>query len=241
MPPPSTSSAQKNDEQEPDAAAPDAAGVGNLWCQHPCRSSRHVRRSGGRNQHRRSGRLTGRWRGVGRRTVSVPRGAEHRMREVAYDRRMTYSILARLVALLMLTTAPGIVGQTQKKPAAPVADGKVWLTPTCGCCGKWVDHMHASGFKLTREVTTELDAVPERKRVPEPLRSCHTALIGRYLVEGHVPADLVRQLLKEQPKIAGIATPGMPVGSPGMEGPGARSYSIVAFRADGTTYEFARR
>ena len=154
---------------------------------------------------------------------------------------MTYSALVRLAALLMLATVPGIAAQTQKKPAAPAVDGKVWLTPTCGCCGKWVEHMQASSFKLTREVTTELDAVPERKRVPEQLRSCHTALIGQYLVEGHVPADVVRQLLKEQPKIAGIATPGMPVGSPGMEGPGARPYSIVAFRADGTTYEFARR
>ena len=154
---------------------------------------------------------------------------------------MTHISLARLAALLMLAAAPGIAAQTQKKPAAPVSDGKVWLTPTCGCCGKWVEHMHASSFKLTREVTTELDAVPERKRVPEQLRSCHTALIGPYLVEGHVPADVVRQMLKEQPKIAGIATPGMPVGSPGMEGPGARPYSIVAFRADGTTYEFARR
>ena len=154
---------------------------------------------------------------------------------------MTQSNGARFLALLLLVTGPGMAGQTPKKQVAPPPDSQVWLTPTCGCCGKWVDHMQAASFKMTRHVTTELDAVPERKRVPEQLRSCHTALVGQYLVEGHVPADVVRQLLKEQPKIVGIAAPGMPVGSPGMEGPGARPYSIVAFRADGTTYEFARR
>jgi hypothetical protein len=154
---------------------------------------------------------------------------------------LTYRPLFRLVALLMAVTATGLTAQTQKKPAPTAAEATVWLTPTCGCCGKWVDHMQAASFRMTREVTAELEAVPERKRVPEQLRSCHTALVGQYLVEGHVPADVVRQLLKEQPKIVGIAVPGMPIGSPGMEGAGARSYSVVAFRADGTTYEFARR
>jgi hypothetical protein len=154
---------------------------------------------------------------------------------------MTCRSLLRIGALLLVTAATGLDAQTQKKPAAAAPDGKVWLSPTCGCCSKWVDHMQAASFKMTREVTAELEAVPERKRVPEQLRSCHTAVVGEYLIEGHVPADVVRQLLKEGPKIAGIAVPGMPIGSPGMEGAGARSYSVVAFRADGTTYEFARR
>jgi hypothetical protein len=149
-----------------------------------------------------------------------------------------------ILGALLITGAP-VTGsqQTQQSKKAPVtaADGKVWLSPTCGCCGKWTDYMQTSGFKLTREVTTDLDASPPRKRVPESLRSCHTALIGGYVIEGHVPADLVRKLLKEQPKIVGIAAPGMPIGSPGMEGPNPQPYSIVAFKADGTTYEFARR
>ena len=154
---------------------------------------------------------------------------------------MTRPNLARVVAFLLLASVPVIAAQGQKKPAPAVTEGTVWLTPTCGCCGKWVDHMQAASFKLTREVTTNLDAVPARKRVPESLRSCHTALVGQYLVEGHVPADVVRKLLKDQPGIVGIAVPGMPMGSPGMEGPNPQPYSIVAFRADGTTYEFARR
>lgn len=118
---------------------------------------------------------------------------------------------------------------------------KVYLTPTCGCCGKWVEHLTAAGFKVTREVTTNLDGVAERQRVPEQLRTCHTAVLGSYLVEGHVPADVVQKLLKEKPKIAGIAVPGMPIGSPGMEGPNPRPYSVIAFTADGATSEFARK
>lgn len=133
--------------------------------------------------------------------------------------------------------------QGQKKPARPQAatDLKVFLTPTCGCCGIWTDHMAAAKFNVIREVTRDLQAVPARKRVPAHLQTCHTAVVGDYVVEGHVPADVVRQMLKEKPKIAGIAVPGMPIGSPGMEGPTPRSYSIIAFRSDGTTYEYARR
>jgi len=152
---------------------------------------------------------------------------------------MTRRTLLRAVPLLLLTTIAPVAAQTPKK-AAPAVEGTVWLSPTCGCCGKWVDHMLAAGFKLTREVTADLQSVAARKRVPEAMRSCHTALIGQYLVEGHVPADVVRRLLTEKPKVAGIAAPGMPMGSPGMEGPNAQPYTIVAFRADGTTYDFAR-
>ena len=151
--------------------------------------------------------------------------------------------LARAVGVLVLVGASLAVGaQGQKKgPAPAVVDAKVYLTPTCGCCGKWVEHMKEAKFNLTRDVRTDLSTVPDRKRVPHQLQSCHLAVIGPYVVEGHVPADVVRKLLTERPKIAGIAVPGMPEGSPGMEGPNPRPYSIVAFRADGTTYEFARR
>jgi hypothetical protein len=145
-----------------------------------------------------------------------------------------------ILVLIAAAGLPGLAAQTQKKPAAPV-EVKVFLTPTCGCCGIWADHMTAAKFKVTREVTRDLSAVPARQRVPAQLQTCHTAVVGDYLVEGHVPADVVRQMLKEKPKIAGIAVPGMPIGSPGMEGPNPRSYSIIAFRSDGTTYEYARR
>jgi hypothetical protein len=127
--------------------------------------------------------------------------------------------------------------------AAPVA-AKVYLTPTCGCCSKWVDHMKAAGFDTTREVMVqaELDKVAARQKVPANLRSCHTAVVGKYVIEGHVPADVVQKLLKESPaNVVGLSAPNMPVGSPGMEGPNAKPYPIVAFKADGSTYEYARR
>jgi hypothetical protein len=160
--------------------------------------------------------------------------------------RGALGVALTLVALgawtgITLAQKPATDAAAQKKPAAAQAQGKVYLTPTCGCCSKWVDHMIASGFKLERVVTTELESVAPRKRVPAGVRSCHTAVIGKYLVEGHVPADVVKKLQKENPAgVIGLSAPNMPVGSPGMEGPNAQPYPIVAFKADGTTYEYAR-
>jgi hypothetical protein len=165
---------------------------------------------------------------------------------------MTRKQQAVCVAVVM--AAFGVAGglQAQKpaaakpaaKPAAtkaPAVQAKVFLTPTCGCCSKWADHMESAGFVMEREVTKELEKVPARQRVPENLRSCHTAVVGKYLVEGHVPADVVQKMLKEAPAIVGLSVPNMPVGSPGMEGPNPQPYPIVAFKADGSVYEYARR
>jgi hypothetical protein len=148
-----------------------------------------------------------------------------------------------VAAFLALGVSGGLQAQkpapkAMQKPAAVA--GKVFLTPTCGCCGKWVDHMKAAGFDMEREVTTELEKVAPRQKVPVNLRSCHTAVIGKYLIEGHVPADVVQKLLKEGPAIVGLSAPNMPIGSPGMEGPNAKPYPIVAFKADGSVYEYAR-
>jgi hypothetical protein len=104
--------------------------------------------------------------------------------------------------------------------------------------------MKAAGFDMQREVMVqaELDKVAARQKVPESLRSCHTAVVGKYVIEGHVPADVVQKLLKEAPAgVVGLSAPNMPVGSPGMEGPNAKPYSIVAFKADGSSYEYAKR
>lgn len=146
-----------------------------------------------------------------------------------------------VVALAALLGVP-VAAQQQKPSAAqkPI-EAEVFLTPTCGCCSKWVQHLEGAGFTVKRTVTTQLDAVPARGRVPSQLRSCHTAVVGKYLVEGHVPADLIKRLVREKPDVLGIAVPGMPIGSPGMEGPNPRPYSIISFKADGTTDEFARR
>jgi hypothetical protein len=118
----------------------------------------------------------------------------------------------------------------------------VYRSPTCGCCGDWVEHMRAEGFTVEVENVQDLVAVKNRLGVPMPLGSCHTAVVGDYLVEGHVPADDVKRLLAEAPDAAGLAVPGMPIGSPGMEveGTPAQPYDVLAFARDGATRVFAR-
>jgi hypothetical protein len=120
-------------------------------------------------------------------------------------------------------------------PDAPVIT--VYKSPTCGCCKNWVDHVKAAGFTVEVHDLDNLSDIKADAGVPANARSCHTAIVGGYALEGHVPAATIQRLLKEKPAIAGLAVPGMPVGSPGMEVPGhpADKYDIVAFKADGST------
>lgn len=117
----------------------------------------------------------------------------------------------------------------------------VYKDPNCGCCNDWVTHMREHGFTVVARNVSDLDAVKQRTGVPRRLHSCHTAEIAGYVVEGHVPADLVQRLLRERPAVAGIAVPGMPMGSPGMEGPYSEPYEIIAFTRGGTTSVYATR
>lgn len=108
------------------------------------------------------------------------------------------------------TLARGVHAQTQ-----PLVE--VWKDPSCGCCKDWITHMQANGFQL-RVSETGNNAARARLGIPEKLGSCHTALVNGYAIEGHVPAKDVQRLLIERPKAIGLAVPGMPVGSPGMDG-----------------------
>lgn len=124
--------------------------------------------------------------------------------------------------------------------AAPGPVMTIYKTPQCGCCQKWVLHVAAAGFRPAINDVEDIDAIKRRFGVPAALHSCHTALVGGYVVEGHVPAADVQRLLKQRPKVKGIAVGGMPAGSPGMEMPGrADRYDVLAFRADGSTSVFA--
>lgn len=116
---------------------------------------------------------------------------------------------------------------------------QVYKSPTCGCCSKWADHMRAAGF--TVEATNVPDVNPYKREfgVPPQLASCHTAIVEDYIVEGHVPADDVIKMLRQKPAIKGIAVPGMPMGSPGMESPNPERFETIAFTADGLTSVFA--
>jgi hypothetical protein len=134
--------------------------------------------------------------------------------------------------------------------AAPVAAARsadepvlvVYKDPNCGCCSKWVEHMRQNGFRVESHDTSGVDGIKDRAGVPQATRSCHTALIGGYAIEGHVPADLVRRLLREHPAdVGGLAVPGMVTGSPGMEGPNPQNYDVIAFTKDGRTSVYAKR
>jgi hypothetical protein len=115
----------------------------------------------------------------------------------------------------------------------------IYKSPACGCCGEWVKHMEANGFDV--EVRDVEDVTPFRRRsmVPDHLASCHTALIGGYAIEGHVPAADVRRLLRERPRVIGLSVPGMVVGSPGMEQGPPQPYETIAFDERGSRV-FAR-
>src|ERR1700730_11106958 len=118
--------------------------------------------------------------------------------------------------------------------AANAADTvRVHKDPNCSCCSGWVRYRETEGFVATLDETTDLEGISKRLGVPSDLAACHTAEVGGYVVEGHVPAAAVRLLLEKRPTAIGLAVPGMPAGSPGMEGGAPRRYDVVLFGATG--------
>ncbi|MCZ8206101.1 DUF411 domain-containing protein [Gemmatimonas sp.] len=118
----------------------------------------------------------------------------------------------------------------------------VYKDPNCGCCEEWVAHVRKAGFTVTVRDTADMATVKASLGVPEALGSCHTARIGPYTIEGHVPADLITKLVAEKPAGRGLAVPGMPVGSPGMEQGGRKDrYDVLLFDKAGKTRVYASR
>jgi len=150
---------------------------------------------------------------------------------------VTQTLVARFSgALVTALTLAGVVVAAQAKLPTVL----VYKTPTCGCCTKWVEHMQAAGFKVETQHRDDLTPIRQANKVPPTSTSCHTALVGSYVVEGHVPAADVKRLLAEKPNVKGIAVAGMPIGSPGMEGPAPQRYNTLAFTEDGKTTVFAK-
>ena len=112
---------------------------------------------------------------------------------------------------------------------------QVFKDATCGCCANWVEHLRRAGFAPTSSNVADLQSVKDVYKVPSQARSCHTAIVGGYVIEGHVPMADIQRLLKEKPAVAGLAVAGMPIGSPGMEGPNPRPYDVLAFDKSGKT------
>ena len=135
---------------------------------------------------------------------------------------------------MLLTITMGLIASSRIR-GQQVTKVDVYKDPTCGCCAQWVTHLQRAGFAAAVTDVQSIEAVKIKYHVPVQLQSCHTALVGGYVIEGHVPATELRRLLAERPKIVGLAVPGMPIGSPGMEGPSGKPYDVVSFDAAGTT------
>lgn len=148
-------------------------------------------------------------------------------------------LLRRLPAILLLPALALAYSACTDSRAEP-PEVMVYKTPTCGCCAKWVTHLEEAGFKVKTTDQNDLSPVKKKAGVPQNLASCHTAIVGGYVVEGHVPAEVVHRLLTEKPDIVGVSTPGMPIGSPGMEqGNRVDKYDVLAFDREGKTSVYA--
>lgn len=146
----------------------------------------------------------------------------------------------KVSTLTAVVLALGVsVGHGQTSAPVKVA---VYKTPTCGCCAKWASMLGKAGFDvaITDMPQAELQQLKTAKGVPEPIRTCHTAVVAGYVVEGHVPVDVIQKMLKEKPKTAGIGVAGMPAGSPGMESPNPVAYDVLTFERDGKTAVYAK-
>lgn len=152
------------------------------------------------------------------------------------------AFLARTAALAGGVTVAARALEAESAAAKPIAV-TVYKSPTCGCCKKWVDHVESDRtLSVTTRDLPDVAPIKQELGVPSALASCHTAVAAGYAFEGHVPVDLMTKVLRERPKIAGLAVPGMPVGSPGMEVGGRKdAYDVVAFTKDGRTSVYAKR
>ena len=128
---------------------------------------------------------------------------------------------------VLLATAACVLPSAALAAAEPLV--RVHKDPSCGCCSGWVQHLQKAGFPIEVVDSKDLDAVKVRLGVPDDLAACHTAEVSGYVIEGHVPAVALKRLLAEKPDAAGLAVPGMPVGSPGMEGGVPEPYDVVLF------------
>ena len=146
--------------------------------------------------------------------------------------RQGYRHFGLLAAILLV-----LIGGCSKESDAQTVT--VYKSPTCGCCKNWVAHLEASGFRVITHDTRDMDSVKREHGIPVSLASCHTALVDGYVIEGHVPASAIKRLLKERPPVAGLTVPGMPMGSPGMEGPRKDAYNALLFNraGDAAIYE----
>jgi hypothetical protein len=153
------------------------------------------------------------------------------------------SLKTLLAALLLAGSAAAQAATPNTSPVPrdlPLVT--VHKSPYCGCCVKWIEHMQAAGFEVEVVNTDDMTPVKQRVGIPPGKGSCHTAEVGGYFVEGHVPADDVKRLLAEKPAARGIVVPGMPIGSPGMESPDGhvQAYEVQLIDKQGMSSTWSR-
>ncbi|MSP49015.1 MAG: DUF411 domain-containing protein [Alphaproteobacteria bacterium] len=149
---------------------------------------------------------------------------------------MNRRTLVQLLSCAVVTTALSPMLASRALAAFP--EVTVWRDPSCGCCEGWVKHMRGHGFRVRVVAAADLAPIKARHGIPDALQSCHTAAVDGYVLEGHVPAPAVIRLLTERPRAKGLAVPGMPLSSPGMDA-GVDHYDVVLFGlSDGTTKVF---
>jgi hypothetical protein len=156
---------------------------------------------------------------------------------------MTRRTMMQGAAIAVLALGLGSVGLSGMVRAAVPTNGaavEVWKAASCDCCEGWVRHMRAAGFDVTVHVVDDVTPMKRMAGVPDDLASCHTARVGGYVLEGHVPADDVKRLLAERPQARGLAVPGMPQDAPGMDMASGQPYQVVLFGAGGGPQVFAR-
>ncbi|WP_341327442.1 DUF411 domain-containing protein [Methylotuvimicrobium sp. KM2] len=137
--------------------------------------------------------------------------------------------MKKILAIMMMLSF-GFAGRLALAEIGQVKDVVVYRSPSCGCCGKWVKHLKDNNFNVIDNVVHDVDSVKRKYGVPGELASCHTAILGDYVIEGHVPVEDIEKLLGLSVDVSGIAVPGMPVGTPGMEmGDRKDAYKVIAF------------
>ena len=150
-------------------------------------------------------------------------------------RSFRFFALALCVATLSVVTAAAPTMTPVAKPTITV-----YKDPNCGCCRNWIAHLIKNGYRVNAKDTPDMDQIKTTLGVPTALHSCHTAIVAGYLIEGHVPAADIDRLLATKRKVKGLAVPGMPMGSPGMEGGAKQHYQVMAFDRTGKASVFAR-
>lgn len=154
-------------------------------------------------------------------------------------RRPTGRTIALAVAFITVALTTAAVRTSPSNTAAKKPTITVYKDPGCGCCKKWIEHLVKNGYRVDAKDTPNMTEIKHTLGVPDALTACHTAVVNGYLIEGHVPAADIDRLLEQKPRIAGLAVPGMPAGSPGMEGMGTQRYQVLTFDKNGKTKVFA--